>query len=86
MSDYHMPTVLDLADWKKRVQGGDDGTETIVRKQAVANAEDVGQRRIKFTISTGDVDRENDRLSHEPSLLKNTKAHLSRLPSLQRQT
>ena len=57
-----MPTVLDLADWKKRVQGGDDGTETIVRKQAIANAEDVGQRRIKFTISTGDVDRENDRL------------------------
>jgi len=62
MSDHHMPTVLDLADWKKRVQGGDDGTQTIVRKQAIANAEDVGQRQIKFTISTGDVDRENDRL------------------------
>jgi HK97 family phage prohead protease len=57
-----VPTVLDLADWKQRVQGGDDGTQTIVRKQAVANAEDIGERRIKFTISTGDVDRENDRL------------------------
>jgi HK97 family phage prohead protease len=62
MSERNMPTVLELSDWKQRVQGGDDGTETIVRKQAIANAEDVGDRRIKFTISTGDVDRENDRL------------------------
>jgi HK97 family phage prohead protease len=62
MSERNMPTVLELSEWKKRVQGGNDGTETIVRKQAVANAEDVGERRIKFTISTGDVDRENDRL------------------------
>jgi len=63
-------SVLDLSDWKSRITSGRDGGDAIVRKQAIANAEDLGNRQIKFTISTGGVDRENDRLSADGWSLK----------------
>ena len=63
-------SVLDLSDWKSRIISGRDGGAVIIRKQAIANAEDLGNRQIKFTISTGGIDRENDRLSADGWSLK----------------
>jgi len=62
--------VLELSTWKQQIRNGEDSTDAIVRKQSVAVTEDLGNRQIKFTISTSGVDRENDRLSADGWSLK----------------
>jgi HK97 family phage prohead protease len=62
--------VVELSTWKQQIRDGDDGNDVIVRKQSVALTEDIGNRQIKFTISTSGIDRENDRLSADGWSLK----------------
>jgi HK97 family phage prohead protease len=53
-------SVVDINDWRKEASNGKASASVVLRKQFSSDIEVVDDRLVKFVITTGEADREND--------------------------
>ena len=54
------PSFADINQWRSDASSGKASNTVILRKQFSSDVEVVDDRNVKFIITTGDADREND--------------------------
>ncbi len=57
--------ISNLTEWRKDAEAGTASDQTILRKQFLGEVEIAEGRLVKFVITTGDADRENDVISSQ---------------------